>query len=288
MPVIRLCSPAPSPGAAALQEVSDAVTGLLGLPTGQCWILWERLDPGGSYRPEWEKNGEAPAPVGFVVCKESYTPARVGALLRLLQARLGDLLGVAREEIYLVVQRATAGELLVRDQVWQGEAMAGTETETAQEIAAVTDLVPIAVVHSERREIVDDDWGPVTSVIRLDAGRFTPDALLSLDTFSHLEVVFHFDRVPLSKIQTGARHPRNNPEWPLVGIFAQRGKNRPNRLGVSRCRLLRVDGLDIHVEGLDAIDGTPVLDIKPYMTQFAPRGEVTQPAWVDELMRDYY
>jgi hypothetical protein len=119
MPVIRFYSPAPSPGAVALQEISDAVTGLLGLPTGQCWLFWQRLEPGAFHRPEWEKNPGAPAPVGFVVCKESYTRAQVGELLRLLQARLGDLLGVAREEIYLAVQRATAGELLVRDEIWQ-------------------------------------------------------------------------------------------------------------------------------------------------------------------------
>ncbi|PBC60369.1 tRNA (N6-threonylcarbamoyladenosine(37)-N6)-methyltransferase TrmO [Streptomyces sp. Tue6028] len=152
----------------------------------------------------------------------------------------------------------------------------------------ITDLVPIAHVHNERRELVDDHWGEVTSVIRLDAERFTADALLSLDSFSHLEVVFHFHRVPPAKVQEGARHPRNNPEWPLAGIFAQRGKNRPNRIGVSRCRLVKTDGLDLHVVGLDAVDGTPVLDIKPYLRQFGPREEVVQPEWVDELMRDYY
>lgn len=286
MPVIRLYSPAPAPGAAALREVSDAVTGLLGLAAGHCWVFWQRLEPGSFHRPEWEKDGDCPAPVGFVVCKESYTPAQVRELLRLLQDRLAALLGVAREEVYLVVQRAGAGELLVRDEIWpgQGDGMAETQTESG----AVTDLVPIGTVHSERRELTDDDWGPVASVIRLDGQRFTPEALLGLDSFSHLEVVFRFHRVEPEKIQTGARHPRNNPDWPLTGIFAQRGKNRPNRLGVSRCRLLRVDGLEVHVEGLDAVDGTPVLDIKPYMTQFAPRGETTQPAWVDELMRDYY
>jgi tRNA-Thr(GGU) m(6)t(6)A37 methyltransferase TsaA len=286
MPVIRLCSPAPSPGADALREVSDAVTGLLGLPAGQCWLIWQRVEPGSFHRPEWEKNPESPAPIGFVVCKESYRPEQVRALLRLLQARLGDLLGVAREEVYLVVQRATGGELLVRDEIWQGEGdgMAGTQAESG----AVAELVPIGFVHSERSEITDDDWGPVAAVIRLDEKQFTSEALLELDSFSHLEVVFHFHRVPPEKIQTGARHPRNNPDWPLVGIFAQRGKNRPNRLGVSRCRLLRVEGLDVHVEGLDAVDGTPVIDIKPYMNQFAPRGEVVQPAWVDELMREYY
>lgn len=95
-------------------------------------------------------------------------------------------------------------------------------------------------------------------------------------------------RVPVEKIETGARRPRGNPDWPLVGIFAQRGKNRPNRLGVSRCRVVKVDGLDVHVEGLDAVDGTPVLDLKPYMAEFGPRGELGQPEWATALMRDYY
>ncbi|MFI6600918.1 SAM-dependent methyltransferase [Nonomuraea sp. NPDC050536] len=117
---------------------------------------------------------------------------------------------------------------------------------------------------------------------------FPEEALYGLDEFSHLEVVYRFHLVSEEKIETGARHPRNNPEWPLVGIFAQRGKNRPNRIGVSRCELVKVDGLDIHVKGLDAIEGTPVLDIKPYMREFGPRGEVRQPAWAVELMREYY
>ncbi|MFD8882845.1 SAM-dependent methyltransferase [Streptomyces erythrochromogenes] len=286
MPMITLYTPAPSPGVAALQEVSDAVTGLLNLPSGHCWMLWQQLEPGSFHRPEWEKDTDAPAPVGFVVCKQSYTRDQVGALLKLLQARLGDLLGVAREEIYLTVQRATAGELLVRGEVWQGDEIVGEET--GRKIKAVTDVVPVGFVHNDRLDLTDDNWGPVTSVIHLDSNQFTSDALLRLDSFSHVEVVYHLHRVPVSKIQRGARHPRSNVDWPLVGIFAQRGKNRPNRIGVSRCRLLRVDGLDIHVEGLDAVDGTPVLDIKPYMTQFAPRGKVVQPTWVDELMRNYY
>ncbi|WP_308164497.1 SAM-dependent methyltransferase [Nonomuraea sediminis] len=117
---------------------------------------------------------------------------------------------------------------------------------------------------------------------------FPEEALFGLDQFSHLEVVYRFHLVSEDKVETGARHPRNNSEWPLVGIFAQRGKNRPNRIGVSRCELVKVDGLDVHVKGLDAIEGTPVLDIKPYMREFGPRGEVRQPAWAVELMREYY
>ncbi|MFD7625989.1 SAM-dependent methyltransferase [Streptomyces sp. NPDC059851] len=147
---------------------------------------------------------------------------------------------------------------------------------------------PVGVVVGGRVEVADDDWGRERAVIRLDSGRFDPEALYGLESFSHLEVVYHFDRVPEEKIETGARRPRGNPDWPLVGIFAQRGKNRPNRLGVSRCRVLRVDGLDVHVEGLDAVDGTPVLDLKPYMAEFGPRGDVSQPEWATQLMRDYY
>lgn len=147
---------------------------------------------------------------------------------------------------------------------------------------------PIGRVVGGRGEVRDDAWGPVSAVIRLDPARFGPDALAGLDAFSHLEVVYHFDRVPEEKIETGARRPRGNPDWPLVGIFAQRGKNRPNRIGVSRCRLLRLDGLDIHVQGLDAVDGTPVLDLKPYMAEFGPQGPTTQPDWATDIMRHYY
>ncbi|WP_328730659.1 SAM-dependent methyltransferase [Streptomyces caniferus] len=148
--------------------------------------------------------------------------------------------------------------------------------------------VPVGRVIGGRAEVRDDDWGNETAIIRLDAGQYGPEAVAGLDTFSHLEVVYHFDRVPTDKIQTGARHPRGNTDWPLVGIFAQRGKNRPNRLGVSRCRLLKTDGLDLHVQGLDAVNGTPVLDIKPYMTEFGPQGHTTQPDWATDIMRHYH
>ena len=65
-------------------------------------------------------------------------------------------------------------------------------------------------------------------------------------------------------------------------------KARPNRIGVSRCNLVRVLGRVLTVRRLDAIEGTPVLDIKPYMVEFGPRGEVHQPSWSTEIMRSYY
>ncbi|MEU1968959.1 SAM-dependent methyltransferase [Micromonospora sediminicola] len=139
-----------------------------------------------------------------------------------------------------------------------------------------------------RTEAFDDGWGGEQALIRLDGTRFEPDALVGLDAFSHLEVVFHFHLAHPSSVVTSARRPRDNPDWPEVGIFAQRGKNRPNLLGVSRCRLVRVDGLDVHVRGLDAVAGSPVIDIKPYMTEYGPQGPAVQPPWATELMSAYY
>ena len=91
-----------------------------------------------------------------------------------------------------------------------------------------------------------------------------------------------------STIEWGARNPRNNKDWPLVGIFAQRGKGRPNRIGSTICRVLRREGRRLWVAELDAIEGTPVLDLKPVMREFLPRTEVRQPAWSSELMRHYW
>jgi tRNA (Thr-GGU) A37 N-methylase len=149
-------------------------------------------------------------------------------------------------------------------------------------------VAPIGHVVGGRVEPVDDDWDAVTATIRLDATRFSADALRGLDAFSHLEVLYHFHLVGEDAVHTGARRPRGNPDWPLVGIFAQRGKDRPNRLGVSICRVEGVDGLDVAVRGLDAIDGTPVLDLKPAMREFLPRGELRQPAWATDLMAGYW
>ena len=113
-----------------------------------------------------------------------------------------------------------------------------------------------------------------------------PDCLLGLADFSHVEVVFLFHLVHESEIAIGSRHPRGRLDWPKVGIFAQRGKDRPNRIGVTVCQLLSVEHLSLNVAGLDAIDCTPVLDIKPYMREFAARGEIHQPEWVNQLMAD--
>lgn len=148
-------------------------------------------------------------------------------------------------------------------------------------------LTPIARVESPRTGLEDDGWGQVVSRIVLQPG-MPDECLRGLDAFSHAEVVFHFDQIPPDAVTCGARHPRGNRAWPEVGILAQRGAPRPNRLG---CTIVEIVGLEpraLVVRGLDAVHGTPVLDIKPVMTEFLPRTPVRQPAWASELMRDYW
>jgi tRNA (adenine37-N6)-methyltransferase len=149
-------------------------------------------------------------------------------------------------------------------------------------------VIPVAYVVGGRAEPTDDYWGGTRSVIRIDGARFTSDATKGLDEFSHLEIVFRFHLTDPADLNLGARRPRDNPDWPEVGTFGHRNMRRLNWLGVSRCRLTKVDGLDLHVEELDAVDGTPVLDIKPWFTQFGPRGDIHQPPWTTEMLRDYF
>lgn len=149
-------------------------------------------------------------------------------------------------------------------------------------------LKPIGWVRTQRQSPKDDFWGGTLSWIELDPEQFTSDALLGIESFSHLEIIYFFHQVDTAQIQTSARHPRNNTCWPKVGIFSQRAKGRPNRLGLSRCLLLKVTGLTLHVQNLDALDQSPVLDLKPYLKEFGPQGEVIQPSWATELMQNYY
>jgi tRNA-Thr(GGU) m(6)t(6)A37 methyltransferase TsaA len=146
---------------------------------------------------------------------------------------------------------------------------------------------PIGYVESVRPHAEDDFWGGEKSCIAL-VDPFTAESLQGLADFSHVEVLFLFHEVDPAKIVTGVRHPRNNPAWPSAGIFAQRGKNRPNRIGSTICPIITVEATKLHVAELDAINGTPVLDLKPVMAEFLPRQPIRQPAWTHELMRHYW
>ncbi len=154
-------------------------------------------------------------------------------------------------------------------------------------MCALIQLRPVGHVRGGRAQPIDDAWDRVVASIEF-APEFGPESLAGLDGFSHVEVVFLFHLVADSAIVTSARHPRGRADWPKVGIFAQRGKDRPNRIGVTICKLLAVRGATIQVSGLDAVDGTPVIDIKPCMRGFLPREEVVEPAWASELMESYW
>jgi len=147
---------------------------------------------------------------------------------------------------------------------------------------------PIGQIKNLRDAAIDDNWDQIDTWIELDFKEIEPDAVLGLDSFSHIEVIYLFDRVDPAKICRGARHPRGRTDWPLVGILAQRAKDRPNQIGVTACKLIKVEKNVLHVRGLDAINRTPVLDIKPVMREFLPRGKIREPKWVNELMRGYW
>ena len=144
----------------------------------------------------------------------------------------------------------------------------------------------MAVVRSSRDAVEDDRWDRESSRIVL-LPPFDERALRGLDEFSHCLVVYLLDRAEWDPSRV-LRRPRGNPLWPEVGVFAQRNKDRPNRIGVTICRVAAIEGAVLEVAGLDAVDGTPVLDIKPHIVELGPRGEVGQPLWATELMRDYW
>ncbi len=145
----------------------------------------------------------------------------------------------------------------------------------------------IGIVINHRNDLSDDFWGGIISEIRLDPA-FPDSALEGIDDFSHLEIIYVFHKAVCDTPMTGADHPRENPLWPVTGIFTQRKKNRPNFIGTAIVKLIRKEGASIFVRDLDAINGTPVMDIKPVMREFLPREPVTQPPWAVELMEHYW
>lgn len=147
-------------------------------------------------------------------------------------------------------------------------------------------LHPIATVINQRTTPTDDFWGDTVSEIRL-LDHIPDEALNNIENFSHLEIIYYFDQVEKNKIVFSGR-PRGNPEYPEVGILGQRKKDRPNQLGLCTVELLEHKDRSIFVKYLDAINGTPVLDIKPVFKEFGVRKEVVQPKWVEDLMKDYW
>jgi len=147
-------------------------------------------------------------------------------------------------------------------------------------------LRSIATVRNSRVQPIDDHWGSIITEIEL-ADDIPTEAFDNITDFSHLEIIYYLDKVAQKGILFSGR-PRGNPAYPSMGIFAQRKKDRPNTLGLTTVELIAHTGRTIKVKYLDAIDGTPVLDIKPVFKEFQPKTAIRQPSWVDDLMHQYW
>jgi len=147
-------------------------------------------------------------------------------------------------------------------------------------------LTSIAIVKNSRTTPIDDNWSAIISEIEL-AEHIPTEAFDNIEAFSHLEIIFYFDKVDANDVIYSG-HPRGNVNYPKTGILAQRKKDRPNTIGLCTVELLEHKGRTIKVKNLDAIDGTPILDIKPVFNEFQPKGMIKQPAWVADLMKNYW
>ena len=148
------------------------------------------------------------------------------------------------------------------------------------------ELRPIGVVRGPRAEPRDDNWGEVESAIVLDEA--LADGLRGIEQFSHALVLFFMHEATFDAAADLVRRPRGREDMPETGIFAQRAKHRPNPIGVTAVRVVGRDGHILRVRGLDAIDGTPVLDIKPYVPAFDRRDDARLPEWMRRLMAGYF
>ena len=147
-------------------------------------------------------------------------------------------------------------------------------------------IQPIGFVKNIRNAPTDDHWESIVSEIEL-TDNIPSAALLNIAEFSHLEIIYLFNQVnPVDIVFSG--RPRGNPNYPEVGIFGQRKKDRPNRIGLCTVELLSCSERSILVKYLDAINGSPVLDIKPVFREFQPKRPIKQPLWVEDLMKDYW
>jgi len=107
------------------------------------------------------------------------------------------------------------------------------------------------------------------------------DALLGLEDFSHVWVIWWFDQNDNTEQRSVLRvHPRGNPKNPLTGVFATRSPARPNLIAMTLCRMTSIEGRTIHVEHIDAFDDTPVLDLKPHVPESDGNHRALVPQWV--------
>jgi len=124
---------------------------------------------------------------------------------------------------------------------------------------------------------------------RIEINPELASGLQGLAEFSHVVVVFHLDRIPpFDKAKQLLRNPRGMEHLAPVGVFAQRTKFRPNPIGVTPVKLVSIKDNTLIVIGLDAMDGTPVLDVKPFIPEFDGADNVKMPDWVATMVQGYF
>lgn len=148
------------------------------------------------------------------------------------------------------------------------------------------EIQPIGTVQSPVKDTVDENWGSVVSEIHLDESLTA--GLTGIEDWSHVVVIFYMHEIQFDPGEHLVRRPQDRDDMPSVGIFAQRARYHPNSIGISAVKILAVEENVIRVKGLDAIDGTPVLDIKPYAPIYDGVMSPSVPAWFIRLMQGYF
>jgi tRNA-Thr(GGU) m(6)t(6)A37 methyltransferase TsaA len=141
-------------------------------------------------------------------------------------------------------------------------------------------LKPIGIVKNNLGKRKFDNWQNTESIIEINKNY--QKALYRLDDFSHINVIFYLHQ--FDEEFEVITHPTGNPKYPLVGAFATRTPNRPNRIGLTTCELIEIKGNVLKVKGLDAFDGSPVIDIKPYAGKNIENFKI--PQWINDVSRE--
>lgn len=147
-------------------------------------------------------------------------------------------------------------------------------------------LKEVATVKNSVSKRMDANWGDIISEIKLKDEY--KGAFKGLNDFSHVIVITYLQQATYNKEKHLQRRPRNLEELPILGIMSQRGKNRPNPIGITSVKVIESNNDVLKVSGLDAINGTPVVDVKPYFPHYDCKKNVTTPEWVDILMKGYF
>lgn len=252
-----------------------------------------RIDPseaGETVRIEWEG---APAPATAEIPRAAVAPLvrRFLIMAGLSFTRRTEstirLRHVRGQDEYRVTRGGTGeGEPLRIERVIAGSVATAQPAATPAARRAAPGTV-VARVRSPIHEAADEGWGRVESELVFDAS--LAPGLKGLEAFTHAVVVFWMEQSAFAPADL-VRRPRGREDMPPVGVFAQRAKDRPNPIGITAVKIESVDvekGI-LRVQGLDAIDGTPVLDVKPYVPAFDRAESARVPEWMDALMKGYF